>query len=57
MQTDHQDEANGAHCDVEDCLMYWKAATSGGVGDILGMSSPPGLDAQCIADLQANGGK
>jgi len=57
VQSDHHDAANGAHCDVEDCLMYWQAETSGGLGDLVGMSSPPPLDPQCIDDLQANGGK
>ena len=57
VQSDHHDTANGAHCDVEDCLMYWQAETSGGLGDLVGMSSPPPLDPQCIDDLQANGGK
>jgi len=56
-QSNHHDSANGAHCDVEDCLMYWQAETSGGLENLVGMSSPPALDAQCVADLQANGGK
>lgn len=57
MQTDHQDEANGKHCDVRDCLMYFSTNTSGGLNDLVGLNSPPALDAQCRADLTANGGK
>ena len=57
MQTEHQDEPNGRHCDVESCLMYFAVETSGGLNDLIGMSQPPSLDSQCIADLQGNGGK
>jgi hypothetical protein len=56
MQTDHQDEANGAHCDNENCLMYYAVESAGGISDLFGMSSPPDLDANCLADLAANGG-
>lgn len=57
MQTDHQDEANGAHCDNENCLMYFSVENAGGISDLFGMSSPPEFDANCLADLAANGGK
>ena len=57
MVTEHQDEAHGKHCDNEDCLMYWTAETGDIIGNLLGMSAPPDLDAQCQADLEANGGK
>ena len=57
LESQHQDTAHGHHCDVEDCLMYWTAETGAGIADLLGMSAPPELDAQCIADLKANGGK
>lgn len=53
---DHKDEANGAHCDVESCLMYYAVQTSGFLNNLTGGSIPK-LDAQCIQDLQANGGK
>ena len=56
-QTDHQDEENGHHCDVEDCLMYYTADTGDIISNLIGMSDVPDLDDQCIADLQANGGK
>ena len=53
MQSDHQDEVHGHHCDVENCLMYYAVES----GDLVGNSQPPQLDAQCLADLKANGGK
>ena len=57
MQTNHHDSANGAHCTAEDCLMYFSVESTSGLSDLLGMSSPPDLDANCLADLSANGGK
>lgn len=54
MQTEHEDEENPKHCDVEDCLMYWESEISRGR---FNMSSIPQLDAQCLADLKANGGR
>ena len=57
MQTDHQDTANGSHCDNENCLMYYAVESAAGLDALFGMSSPPDLDANCLADLQANGGK
>ena len=53
---DHLDEANGAHCDVETCLMYFAVRTSDFMNNLTG-GNVPKLDAQCIQDLQANGGK
>lgn len=57
MQTNHEDINHPKHCDVEDCLMYWSVETGEGIVDLLSGGNIPGLDAQCIADLQANGGK
>lgn len=57
LQTEHQDVAHGKHCSTEGCLMFWTAETNQIVADLLGMSSPPALDAHCLADLKANGGK
>ncbi|WP_152425088.1 peptidase [Nafulsella turpanensis] len=56
-QTDHQDTAHGKHCDVDGCLMYWTAETGDVVSNLVGLSKAPSLDPQCIADLQAKGGK
>ena len=55
-QSPHEDSANPKHCDVETCLMYY-AATSGPSLMNNSGGTVPQLDAQCIADLQANGGK
>jgi hypothetical protein len=55
-QTAHQDSANGAHCTNTDCLMYYLADTGDIVTNLLG-GVVPTLDAACLQDLQANGGK
>lgn len=54
MQTNHIDAAHGNHCNVQNCLMYYEAENGflGGLGNNI-----PTLDAQCRADLHANGGK
>ncbi|MTE27843.1 membrane metalloprotease [Winogradskyella ouciana] len=57
MVEDHEDDEHPKHCDVEDCLMFWATESSAGLDDMLNMNSAPELDSQCIADLQANGGK
>jgi len=54
MQQDHQ--AHGPHCDNKKCLMYYSVETTD-YTSILVNSPIPNLDANCIADLQANGGK
>jgi len=51
MQTDHKDPNNGAHCNNHNCLMYFSVESTGTLFNI------PSLDANCIADLKANGGK
>ncbi|MCX2679635.1 membrane metalloprotease [Galbibacter sp. EGI 63066] len=56
MQSDHLDTENGHHCDVEDCLMNYRVEAGISIGNISG-GDVPQLDSQCIADLQANGGK
>ena len=56
MQEDHKDEDRGAHCDNEDCLMYYTMKRDDLIGILLGGSDPE-LDENCINDLQANGGK
>lgn len=56
MQTNHKDDAHGNHCNNTSCLMYYATETT----DILGFlitGSIPSLDANCRADLHANGGK
>jgi hypothetical protein len=56
MQTNHKDAAHGSHCTSNSCLMYYASETT----DILGFlltGNIPSLDANCVADLRANGGK
>ena len=57
LQSNHEDAEHPKHCDVETCLMYWSAETGDGIANLVSGGSAPQLDAQCIADLQANGGK
>ena len=56
MQSAHKDGAHGNHCTNNSCLMYYASETT----DILGFlitGNIPVLDANCKADLTANGGK
>lgn len=57
LQSDHEDTAHPKHCNVESCLMYWSSETGSGIGNMISGGTAPKLDAQCIADLRANGGK
>lgn len=57
MQINHQDVANGSHCMDKNCLMYYTAETNAGIQNLLGSNPIPSLDANCINDLKANGGK
>ncbi|MDO7171808.1 membrane metalloprotease [Mariniflexile sp. AS56] len=57
MVQNHEDTDHAKHCNVETCLMYWSAESGSGLDNLVGANSAPELDAQCIADLQANGGK
>jgi hypothetical protein len=41
---------------VESCLMF-SAESGSGIADMVSGGSAPKLDAQCLADLKANGGK
>lgn len=53
MQTNHLDAANGAHCINNKCLMYYDIETASNLSNL----ALPTLDANCVADLKANGGK
>ena len=54
MQVEHQDEAHGAHCDDQQCLMYYAVRTTDFLSNLLGgMAS---LDQDCLDDLAANRG-
>lgn len=56
MVSPHQDTGHAAHCSDPDCLMYYKAETQIIAGELVG-EGVPALDANCIADLKAAGGK
>ncbi|SMO70243.1 peptidase [Gracilimonas mengyeensis] len=56
MQTNHQDAEHGNHCTNENCLMYYAMERPDLVEQFFG-SQVPSLDANCLADLQANGGQ
>lgn len=56
MTTYHQDESHGHHCNNQDCLMYYTAETTDIIANLTG-GDIPSLDAKCIDDLRANGGK
>lgn len=57
LQSDHEDADHPKHCTEENCLMYWAAESSQGISNMLSGGNVPKLDAQCLADLKANGGK
>lgn len=57
LQSDHEDSEHEHHCNVQSCLMYWSSVNSQTINDMALGGSVPQLDAQCIADLRANGGK
>ncbi len=57
LQSNHEDAAHPKHCIEKTCLMYWSAEIGGGIDNMVSSGSAPQLDAQCIADLRANGGK
>jgi hypothetical protein len=57
LQSAHEDNAHPKHCDVSSCLMYWAAETGHGVSNMVSGGTAVQLDAQCLADLRANGGR
>jgi len=56
MQTPHQDPEHGNHCSNSSCLMNYKTESSRMIANLSG-GTIPSLDANCLADLKANGGK
>lgn len=52
MQDDHHDSSNGAHCTVQECLMYFSVNTSDFFANLFG-GSVPVLDDFCLADIEA----
>lgn len=57
LQSNHEDAEHTKHCNVASCLMYYSAESGSGIANMVSGGSAPQLDAQCIADLRANGGK
>lgn len=55
LQSNHKDNDHGKHCDNPQCLMYYLMDTE--VPSFVLNKSVPKLDAACLADLKANGGK
>jgi len=56
IHTDHEDPDNNKHCVVENCLMFFASTIPSTIPDPMD-SDIPQLDALCLADLQAKGGK
>jgi hypothetical protein len=57
LQSQHEDAEHPKHCNVESCLMYYAAESGANIMNMVSGGNIPELDAQCIADLRANGGK
>lgn len=57
LQSDHEDAEHPKHCEAESCLMHWSSESGSSIGNMISGGTAPKLDAQCIADLRANGGK
>ncbi|MDX1586787.1 MAG: hypothetical protein R3222_08580 [Balneolaceae bacterium] len=57
MQTPHRDVEHGNHCDNDQCLMYYATERTELIQNSLSGDDITPLDANCIADLRANGGK
>lgn len=57
MVANHEDTAHSAHCTVENCLMYYLIENGKNVHHVVKDAQIPQLDANCINDLRANGGK
>lgn len=55
MIASHQDVPHGYHCSNANCLMYYETEVTSGL--VLGGGKIIKLDANCLADLHANGGK
>jgi hypothetical protein len=56
LQSDHEDDENENHCNVDGCLMFFEI-NGGNILNMMGVNNVPTLDDQCLADLRANGGK
>ncbi len=52
MQHNHHDSDNGAHCTVEECLMYYSVNTTDFFANLFGGTIPE-LDEFCVADIES----
>lgn len=57
MQNPHKDPDHGNHCDNDECLMYYASERTQLITNHISGDDITPLDNNCIADLQANGGK
>lgn len=57
MQTPHQDEENGYHCNNDQCLMYYATQRTNLIQNSVSGDDITPLGENCLADLAANGGK
>lgn len=57
MQTPHRDSEHGNHCDNDQCLMYYATERTELIQNSISGDDITPLDANCLADLRANGGK
>jgi len=59
----HEDPTANNHCDIQGCLMRAELQFGSGIMGMLnsrvskGSAAVPGLDAECVLDLQQNGGR
>ena len=53
----HEDAENSSHCNVDQCLMYYKVENAYNVLNHTNTTDLPELDSFCLADLKANGGR
>jgi hypothetical protein len=56
MQTDHEDKEH-QNIAQKNLFNVWQTRSSSGMMNMISGGSTPKLDAQCLADLKANGGK
>lgn len=57
LQSDHKDNEHGKHCSNKQCLMYYTTDIEESPSLVMLRKPLPVLDAACLADLRANGGK
>ncbi|RYY39680.1 MAG: hypothetical protein EOO08_10295 [Chitinophagaceae bacterium] len=57
LQSDHKDNEHGKHCINKQCLMYYTTDIEESPSLVVRRKPVPVLDAACLADLRANGGR